>query len=257
MKALIAGVTTVAATVTICWALQATPQTASANHDCPTASDIINLRVHIDGRSQLTIQGNTVQWQHFDFTAPGRHEGGKRPTYVDCSPWYPVWPDIPDYENIDCGGCTSSVLVSTPPLPDISAFTGLEETNFGCREDCTVVEAPTAGNGFKLVLEFEDITSGGSCWYEINVRLAPGPTATPHPNPPACPKPDCSAAPCTPKPPTPAAVGGVTGLSLADPQPASNPTPLSGWQGRAPVLIMLGLLATLIITALLWRRRTA
>ena len=40
--------------------------------DLPITLEISAL---IDGRDQLIIQGDTLQWHHFDFAAVGRHLG--------------------------------------------------------------------------------------------------------------------------------------------------------------------------------------
>ena len=60
-------------------------------------------------------------------------------------------------------------------------FVGIEEAGYGCRDTCEVVEAPTAGNDFKLVVEFNDDPLPGSSWYEINVVTMPTGTYTPTP----------------------------------------------------------------------------
>ncbi len=62
----------------------------------------------IDGRSQLIIDGTTLQWAHFDFAAPGRHEGANEPTIItavqnsdvilDKVEWIPDWPLPPPDE---------------------------------------------------------------------------------------------------------------------------------------------------------------
>ena len=136
----------------------------------------ISIRASIDGRSRLIIQGNAIGWQHFDAAAPGREgvaPSGSNPilpTYVNGAEWYPDWPDVPDPENRDCGGCLSSILSPDPPLPPMANFVGMEETGYGCRGTCEVVEAPTAGNDFKLVVEFNDDPQPGSSWYENQCR---------------------------------------------------------------------------------------
>jgi hypothetical protein len=134
----------------------------------------INIRADIDGRSRLIIQDNTVQWQHFDWDAPGRENGTNFPTYINGDPWFPDWPDIPNPENQDCDGCLSSILTPYPPLPSMENFIGIEEVGDGCRHNCEVVELPTSSNGYKLVIEFDDNPVGGSTWYEIDVLVGVG-----------------------------------------------------------------------------------
>lgn len=86
------------------------------------SSDYLTVGALIDGRSQLVVSGNEVFWHHYDFAAPGRHEGVNRPTLINSETWFPEWPDIPTPENRDCD-CTSSVFDQlTPSLPQIDIF---------------------------------------------------------------------------------------------------------------------------------------
>ena len=70
----------------------------------------ITVQAVIDGRSQLILRGNTAQWRHFDFAAPGRLDFKNAPTVINNVEWFPVWPDKPDKENRDCDGCLSGYL---------------------------------------------------------------------------------------------------------------------------------------------------
>jgi hypothetical protein len=157
---------------------------AAAGAETPVGSDMtpaplgtinINIRADIDGRSRLIIQGNGIHWQHYTKAAPGRENvppvGSDPilPTYVNDAAWYPVWPDSPNPENRDCGGCVSSTYNPDPPLPPMANFVRIEQVGYGCRGTCEVIEAPTSANGFKLVVEFNDDDPYGSAWYEINI----------------------------------------------------------------------------------------
>ena len=42
----------------------------------------LDVSAYIDGRDDLIIQGNTLQWNHFDFAAPGRLDGVNDPTII-------------------------------------------------------------------------------------------------------------------------------------------------------------------------------
>jgi len=152
------------------------PQPASATHECPPPlpAGQINIRADIDGRSRLSIQGNTVQWQHFDNAAPGRHASlgvPGLPTYVNCQTWFPSWPDVPDAENRDCIGCVSGTFTPNPPLPSLTNVSGIHD--FQCRHICQVVQAPTQGNGYKLVIEFDDNPPAFHDSYEVNTAACP------------------------------------------------------------------------------------
>src|SRR5438309_2122593 len=60
----------------------------------PTQPDkAIRVRAYIDGRSRLRLQGNTVQWLHLEWAAPGKHGGLNKPTVINGKEWFPEWPD--------------------------------------------------------------------------------------------------------------------------------------------------------------------
>lgn len=136
---------------------------------CLPSGNGVNVRADIDGRSRLILQGNSVQWQHFDNAAPGRQSGDTLPTCIDGETWHPTWPDTPTSENRDCGGCLSSLFNPSPALPSLQNFSGIQQIGDGCRSSCQVVETPTSGNGYKLVIEFNDNAIGDSAWYEIEI----------------------------------------------------------------------------------------
>ena len=83
---------------------------AIVTSDAPEAA--IHVRAYVDGRSHLSIKGNTVQWLHLDNAAPGRLNDypiiNDHPTFIDEVSWMPVWPDESTMENRDCG-CKSEV----------------------------------------------------------------------------------------------------------------------------------------------------
>jgi len=136
--------------------------------DCHPAATKINIRADIDGRSWLIVQGNTVQWHHFDWAAPGRESPVDLPTVVNCADWYPVWPDEPNRRNDFCD-CYSSILTPDPPLPSLAAYIGIQRVS--CRHRCDVVQAPNAANGYALVIEFNDNPEEGSTEYEVNILI--------------------------------------------------------------------------------------
>ncbi len=145
------------------------PLLAHASGPCSPASAKINIRADIDGRSRLIIQDNAVQWQHYDWAAPGREPAVDLPTIVDCAEWYPVWSDIPDRRNDFCGGCLSSIFTPDPPRPNVANFVGIQRVK--CRHRCDVIQAPKSTNGFTLVIEFDDNPVPSSTEYEIDILL--------------------------------------------------------------------------------------
>ena len=88
----------------------------------PTLSvDYLTVRALIDGRSQLVVNGNDVFWHHFDFAAPGRHEGANEPTLINSETWFPEWPDFPTQENrVESYSSVFDDL--SPALPQIDIF---------------------------------------------------------------------------------------------------------------------------------------
>ena len=127
-------------------------------------ADTITVEAWIDGRSQLTIRGNTAQWHHFDFTAPGR-EGGNFPTIINEASWFPTWPDVPDGANVDCD-CDSSVFTNVIPalgLVDQTVALNIIQA----RDSVTIIQQPAAANNYELIVEFDDNSFGGADWYII------------------------------------------------------------------------------------------
>jgi hypothetical protein len=132
----------------------------------------VHVRAWIDGRSELTLQGADVQWTHYDFAAPGRLEcdlgSPHEPTTVDSNVWFPVWPDVPTCENRDCEGCVSDVAaLISPPLPAQAFQATLVPLQ--ARGALFVGEQPTAANGYRTVIVFDDNPLGGADWYEFDL----------------------------------------------------------------------------------------
>ena len=137
----------------------------------------IEIRAWIDGRSRLELVGATATWQHFEFAAPGRLDCNigvpTRPTYLDGVAWWPAWPDAPSCENRFCGGCMSDTWVGLPTALPLEAFEP-RVTPTLARGSVAVVEEPTAANGFRVVLEFNDNPWGGAAWYEVTLQALSG-----------------------------------------------------------------------------------
>jgi hypothetical protein len=136
--------------------------------DKPTPTNL-NIRAYIDGRSQLTIQGDVLYWQHLDFDAPGRWELGEiqQPTYLNQAAWQPVWPDIPDETNDFCN-CSSSTTVGIPSLTrtDQQVELGIIQS----RGRVSIIQQPQADNDYTLIVELNDNDLEGADWYEVNLH---------------------------------------------------------------------------------------
>ena len=148
----------------------------------PPSEITIAIVADIDGRSQLVLHGNTVQWHHFDFAAPGRQEGTNFPTTINNIDWHPIWPDIPDAENRFCG-CFSDVFSGvTPTLPTQPTDVSLQILRV-VRDDpqypagtVAIVQFPTLNNNFTTIVEFDDNGPPGSAIYDVRLRFtAPSP----------------------------------------------------------------------------------
>ena len=133
----------------------------------PAPANTLRVQALIDGRSQLIVHGNTVQWHHFDFAAPGRHEFANRPTVINDALWFPVWPDQPDAENRDCN-CSSDLFTSAGPLLP-SDGTGIGLKLIRSRALVQIVQFPDAGNDNTLIVEFDDNGELGSDIYSIDL----------------------------------------------------------------------------------------
>jgi hypothetical protein len=138
-------------------------------------ADLLDIRAKIDGRSRLVLQGATAQWEHFDFAAPGRLECDLtlpiEPTWLGGVAWFPDWPDVPTCENRDCD-CTSSTYVGlVPSLPPAEFAVTLHVVQ--ARNVCQIVEQPSASNGWRVVIEFDDNPIGGHDWYEVRLEIDP------------------------------------------------------------------------------------
>ncbi|MEW6079978.1 MAG: PASTA domain-containing protein, partial [Thermodesulfobacteriota bacterium] len=124
----------------------------------------LNVKAFIDGRSRLFIQGRTVWWRNYNFCEPGRHGGNNYPTILNSVEWYPQWPPSSGY----CINCTSSSYVDlNPPLAQIDSPVSLDRISVRHGGLASIYEQPTNANGYRAVIEFNDITPAGSTWYEV------------------------------------------------------------------------------------------
>jgi hypothetical protein len=107
----------IAVSVVALWTIVASAFVPPVVHAQNPPQIAIEIHADIDGRSQLILHGDTAQWHHFDFAAPGRQLFTNYPTTINDVDWYPNWPDVPDAENRDCN-CFSDVFAGVvPPLP--------------------------------------------------------------------------------------------------------------------------------------------
>jgi len=123
----------------------------------------IRVEAFIDGRSQLIIKGNTAQWEHFDANGPGYDD--HYPTYINGVGWFPTWPGG---DPSDCHGCFSGVFPAV--CPGLSAVTQTVTLNIiQARESVTIIQQPALANNYTLIVQFNDIVTGGADWYIIEL----------------------------------------------------------------------------------------
>ncbi|KFA91477.1 hypothetical protein [Archangium violaceum] len=162
----------------IVWAVVLTLAFSAPSHAHPPAAEpfVLEVEALIDGREQLIIRGNQLQWHHFDFAAVGRFFGGNAPTLVVMGDdlgqveWFPTWSEpVPDEIRFED---TSSVLEQlNPPLPMDGRPLRLQKL-FG-RGDVRIIQQPTEANAYTLIVEFDDNPYPGPRYYGLRLTNAP------------------------------------------------------------------------------------
>ena len=140
----------------------------------PNAS--IEISALIDGRDQLIIRDGTLQWDHFDMVAVGRHMGQNVPTTItttigdqsvmDHVDWTPEWSVSPpgDVRNRELSSVFTGLL---PEFPELEQTVKLTPLNV--RRDASIVQQPSVGNDYTLIVEFNDNTAGSSDMYTLRL----------------------------------------------------------------------------------------
>jgi hypothetical protein len=117
----------------------------------------LHVEAWIDGRSDLSIQGNTAQWRHYEWDPPGL-------TTINGTTWNPVG------MTTGCGGCNSDVFNGVnPALPALSQTVTL--TPISARGSVSIIQQPDAGNGYTLIVRFDDNGPGGAATYSIDLNV--------------------------------------------------------------------------------------
>lgn len=136
----------------------------------PAAAEsfVLEIEALIDGRDQLILKGDTLQWHHFDAAAVGRHRGANAPTIVFPFPgpseWFPVWSQPPPAE-IRWEELSSVLSGLSPAMPTDGVPFALQK-NFG-RGETHIVQQPNSDNDHTLVIEFDDNIFAGPRYYGI------------------------------------------------------------------------------------------
>ena len=141
--------------------------TATVKSDAAVAGDkyVMTISAQIDGLSVLKIEGNTVQWYHVKFAAPGMYGvyKGKRgaPTTFNGADWYPSFPKIGENYNCQCSSAMSAFL--HPGLPRKGAIVF---TKVNCRELCSA----TVSDGSARIV-FDDRQTPGPATYVVSLTF--------------------------------------------------------------------------------------
>jgi hypothetical protein len=142
------------------------------------ASIVIDVDVRIDGRSLLIVQGNTLQWHNLSFCAPGQHffscGDTNLPTTISTSldgvpvlvdqDWFPAWP------SGNSGDVFSDLFSGLDPAPPASDST-VSLDALVARESLTILQLPSAANGYALILDFDDTFTSGSAIYSARITI--------------------------------------------------------------------------------------
>jgi hypothetical protein len=134
------------------------------------AGSYIRIGASVDGRDRLIIQGETLQWHHFDFAAVGRAGGGNIPTIIEApggaGAWVPTWP-LPPPNEIRFEAFSSVFHGLSPALPAEPSH--WHATKWFGRGEVRIVEQPSAANTFKLIVEFDDDEPLGGTFYLVDL----------------------------------------------------------------------------------------
>jgi hypothetical protein len=140
-------------------------------HAMPVVVEI-EIEALIDGRDLLIIDDNTLQWDHREFAAVGRVWERNEPTFIstwrdgvlqmDRVPWIPEWSEPPPNE-IRWPELSSVFEDLVPVLPNAPMEVTL--TPIEARHSLSILEAPTAANGYAVVVDFDDGPPSGDVWY--------------------------------------------------------------------------------------------
>jgi hypothetical protein len=147
----------------------------------PSKNEItLDVTALVDGRDQLIIRGNTLQWHHLQFAAVGRHEGRNEPTTISTTlngnpvltgfEWTPDWsvepPDQVRFEDF------SSIFEGLSPAIPVGQDLDVTLEVIDGRSIVDVVQLPTADNDFTTILEINDNGPGGSAFYQAQLTFS-------------------------------------------------------------------------------------
>lgn len=155
----------------------------SANMCFATTTVIVDVKAMIDGRDQLIITWNTLQWRHYDYAAVGRHWGNNEPTIISTKlnnvvqmnkvKWTPEWPEVAPAE-IRYATYSSAFTNLFPSVPSTGMVIGnVTLTPIINRGPITLKQFTEDS----VIIEFNDNYPSSHYWYEarINIEMVPEP----------------------------------------------------------------------------------
>jgi RNA polymerase sigma factor (sigma-70 family) len=132
----------------------------------------VTVRAYVDGRSRLSLKGNTASWQNFEYAAPGKMGGHNDPTIINGVRWIPTWEDSDVSPEVRLAKSKSDTFNQVEPAVAAAAMVVTVE-KIRCRENASVVQQPSAENDFTTIVEFDDSRTGGADWYELKLTFSP------------------------------------------------------------------------------------
>ena len=133
------------------------------------------IQADFDGRDWLVIQGETVRWQHFDFTPVGLHNPNYPATVISSSAngvslvngasWIPSWPN-----GTGSGAWSSTYEALIPALPPSPKWVSLNVVTG--RGTVSIVQLPSAENTDTLIVEFNDGAFSSDALYDVQIYVA-------------------------------------------------------------------------------------
>jgi hypothetical protein len=145
----------------------------------PTETITIDVQAFIDGRDLLVIQGNTLQWDHLDYSAVGTWNGSNATTNITTTlngvpqnqyNWLPTWS-----APLNTAQWSSVFTGLTPALPSSNMLSSGDMSvsldTISARDSLTIYQLPTASNNYALILDFNDDPSSGATWYDALITI--------------------------------------------------------------------------------------
>ena len=145
----------------------------------------LEIEALIDGRDQLIIKGDTLQWEHLDYQAVGRFRGANEPTIINTTlggapllqdvHWIPEW-SLPPPDRIEFHDISSAFSALSPPLPEAEQIVSL--TRLAVRSGAYIVQQPSEANDYTLVVEFNDNgpAAAATYWVQLDFYAVPEPS---------------------------------------------------------------------------------